>query len=161
MNKEAFQFGNEERESQPLLDWSSVPLKNSVDNNKLEFNHDQHFRKDCFKEDEVEYMLNLVRFSPSDFQNIDMLKPLFNKTLNTLELLMEEVSLGSHFDKLASRIFEISPENTLKLLLRCKMMFLTRTALIDILTLITHREVSNQINILVQTQRTQSFRSFK
>ena len=106
-------------------------------------------------------MLNLVRFSPSDFQNIDMLKPLFNKTLNTLELLMEEVSLGSHFDKLASRIFEISPENTLKLLLRCKMMFLTRTALIDILTLITHREVSNQINILVQTQRTQSFRSFK
>jgi hypothetical protein len=72
--------------------------------------------------DEIEYMINMLRYSAKNFTNIEMLKPLFNKSLTTLELIMEEMSLGYLFDRISVRIVEITPENTLKLLLRSKMM---------------------------------------
>jgi DNA-directed RNA polymerase subunit F len=79
-----------------------------------------------FKEEEVEYMINLIRYSTKDFSNLDLLKPLFNKALNTLEKVMEEMMLGNMFDKICVKIIDISPENTLKILIRCKMMLQSR-----------------------------------
>ena len=75
-----------------------------------------------FKADEIEYMINLFRYSSKDFNKIDMLKPLFNKALNTLEKIMDELMLGFLFDRISVKIVDISPENTMKILLRCKMM---------------------------------------
>ena len=67
-------------------------------------------------------MINLLRYSTKDFANIDILKPLFNKSLNTLEKIMDELMLGPLFDKISVRILDITPENTLKIMIRCKMM---------------------------------------
>lgn len=39
-----------------------------------------------------------MRYSPKDFQSTEVLKPLFNKTLLTLEKMMEELMLGPMFD---------------------------------------------------------------
>lgn len=67
-------------------------------------------------------MINMLRYSAKNFTNIDMLKPLFNKSLNTLEKIMEELNLGYLFDRISAKILEITPENSMKVLVRCKMM---------------------------------------
>jgi len=71
---------------------------------------------------------------------LETTKPLFNKALNTLEKLMEEIMLGHLFDKISVRIMEISSENILKLLIRCKMMLGYRAQLYFILQIIEIRE---------------------
>lgn len=85
-------------------------------------------------------MINLLRYSTKDFNNIDILRPLFNKALNTLEKIMDELMLGHLFDKISVRILDISPENTLKILIRCKMMLGCRIQVINILKIIEVRE---------------------
>lgn len=45
-------------------------------------------------------MINVLRYSSKDFSTIDMLKPVFNKSLNTLEKVMEELMLGHVYDKI-------------------------------------------------------------
>ena len=86
-----------------------------------------------FREDELEYMINLLRYSSKEFSSIDLLKPFFNKSLLTLEKVMEELMLGHAFDRIQVKLVEISPENTMKILIRCKMMFYCRNEMINIL----------------------------
>lgn len=105
-----------------LMDWKNSIVKKKMDEGKLVFNEDAGDQAKSFKEDEMEYMINLLRYSTKDFNNIDILRPLFNKALNTLEKIMDELMLGHLFDKISVRILDISPENTLKILIRCKMM---------------------------------------
>ncbi len=75
-------------------------------------------------------MINLIRYSAKSFTNIDMLKPLFSKSLNSLEKIMDEIMLGFLFDRISVKILEISLENTLKVLLRCKSMLFNRSQII-------------------------------
>ncbi len=67
-------------------------------------------------------MINMLRYSNKNFTSIDLLKPLFNKSLMTLERMMNEMSVGYLYDRISNRILEITPENTLKILVRCKLM---------------------------------------
>jgi hypothetical protein len=67
-------------------------------------------------------MINLLRYSTKNFHNIELLKPTFNKSLSTLERMMEELCIGYLFDRISIKIIDISPENTMKILLRCKTM---------------------------------------
>jgi hypothetical protein len=67
-------------------------------------------------------MINLLRYSTKDFVNLEILKPIFNKSLNSLEKVMEELMLGPYFDKICVKIIDITPDNTMKILIRCKMM---------------------------------------
>lgn len=53
---------------------------------------------------------------------------------------MEELMLGHVYDRIQTKIVEISPENTMKILIRCKMMFYCRTEMINILKIIDLRE---------------------
>ena len=85
-------------------------------------------------------MINVIRYSAKSFSNIETLKPCFNKSLNTLEKIMEEIMLGFLFDRISVKILEISLENTLKVLLRCKAMLFTRSQIIHILQIIDIRE---------------------
>lgn len=122
-----------------LMDWKNSIVKKKMDEGKLIFNEDGDSSK-CFKEDEMEYMINLLRYSTKDFNNIDILRPLFNKALTTLEKIMDELMLGHLFDKISVRILDISPENTLKIMIRCKMMLGCRIQVINILKIIEVRE---------------------
>lgn len=67
-------------------------------------------------------MINVFRFNSKNFSNIEMLKPVFNKSLSTLERIMDELMLGYLYDRISMKIVDISPENTMKILLRCKVM---------------------------------------
>ncbi len=115
------------------MDWKYSIVKKFMDEGKLVFNEEAADQGKCFSEDEMEYMINLLRYSTKDFNNIDILRPLFNKALNTLEKIMDELMLGHLFDKISVRILDISPENTLKIMIRCKMMLGCRKQVINIL----------------------------
>ena len=63
---------------------------------------------------------------------------------------MDELSLGYLYDRISMRIVEISPENTTKILLRCKMMLKYREEVIKILQIIEVREAKMmELNYLV------------
>ena len=121
-----------------LIDWKTSIIKSKVDSGQTQFNQENDSR--VFKEDEIEYMINLLRYSTKEFNSIDLLKPLFNKSLLTLEKIMEELMLGHVFDRIQIKLVEISPENTMKILIRCKMMFYCRNEMINILNIIHNRE---------------------
>ena len=121
-----------------LIDWKTSVIKKKVDSGNYAFNLENDTK--IFKEDEIEYMINLLRYSSKDFNSIDLLKPLFNKSLMTLERIMEELMLGHVFDRIQTKLVEISPENTMKILIRCKMMFYCRNEMISILKIIENRE---------------------
>ena len=106
------------------MDWKTSIIKKRIDEGKLKFNEDNDAK--VFREDELEYIINMIRYSTKDFNNIDILKPIFNKSLNTLERVMDEMMLGTLFDKISVRILDISADNTLKILIRCKMMLACR-----------------------------------
>lgn len=101
------------------MDWKHSLLKKKINNGKLKFNEDEDPK--YYKEDELEYTINLLRYSAKDFSSIDILKPAFTKALNTLERIMEEVMLGHIFDRISSKIIDITLENTMRILIRCKM----------------------------------------
>lgn len=67
-------------------------------------------------------MITMFRYNAKNFTSFDMLRPIFNKSLTTLEKIMDEMMLGFAFDRISARIVDISIENTLKILLRCKSM---------------------------------------
>jgi hypothetical protein len=45
-------------------------------------------------------MINVLRYSSKTFGSIDLLTPLFNKALNTLDKLMDELMIGHIFDRI-------------------------------------------------------------
>lgn len=56
-----------------------------------------------FKEEEIDYVINMIRFRQKEFQKTDMVKPLYNKALYTLECLMEQLMVPHVFDRIALR----------------------------------------------------------
>ena len=63
---------------------------------------------------------------------------------------MDELSIGYLYDRISMKIVDISPDNTMKILLRCKMMFLYRSQIIKILQIIDIRETKlKELNYLV------------
>ncbi len=69
-----------------------------------------------------------------------MLRQLFNKSFLTLEQVMDELMIKHIYDKLTLKITDVNIENTMKVLLRCKLMFEARNKLINILKIIEKRE---------------------
>jgi hypothetical protein len=51
--------------------------------------------KNIYKDEEVEYMINMLRFNSKDFTKSNMLQPIYNKTMATLKHLLsdEEICL--------------------------------------------------------------------
>lgn len=74
------------------MDWKTSLIKKKIDEGRLLFNEENDSK--YYREDEMEYTINLLRYSTKDFANLEVLKPIFNKSLNTLEKVMEELMLG-------------------------------------------------------------------
>eukprot|EP00347_Sterkiella_histriomuscorum_P005683 403355663 len=131
-----------------LIDWKLSKIQTYVNMKKLDFNQD--IDEKFFKQDEVEYMINLFKYSSKSFSNIEQLKPVFNKSLVTLERIMDELSIGYLYDRISMKIVDISPDNTMKILLRCRMMFSYRSQIVNILQIIDIRETKlKELNYLV------------
>jgi hypothetical protein len=85
-----------------------------------------------YTEGEVDYVLDMIKKSYSDFKRTDIMKPFYMKALDTLKFLLVEQSIEPIYDRVAEEYKEITLENTMKLLIRCKLAFSSRNSLITI-----------------------------
>lgn len=120
------------RDPKSSLDWAQSGLREVIVNEQsLKFNpqNDPRF----YREDEMDYIINMIQYRQHDFEKTEMIKPLYNKAIYTLELLMEQLLIPQIFDKVALKYNTADTENTLRILLRCKMMFQARALMLGIL----------------------------
>ena len=96
-----------------------------------------------YREQEIDYMINMLGAKDHDHMKqmtSDMVKAIFNKTLNTLEKQMKEFTLEEQFQVLALQSSLVNHDSTMSMLLKCKVMFKVRAQVVEILRLIQQRE---------------------
>ncbi len=85
-----------------------------------------------------------------DFKRSDIMKPFFLKAQNTLRILMDEQNSLLLFEGMAKKYHEITIENTMKLLIRCKLAFHQRSMLIEIMkSLINYELIAVELKNLI------------
>ena len=84
-----------------------------------------------YTESEIDSILDEVKQNYANYQKREQIGPFYIKSTSTLKFLLEEQNVDiSRFQKVREMYKEITLENTLKLLIRCKLAFDTRTKLI-------------------------------
>jgi hypothetical protein len=83
-----------------------------------------------YTEGEVDYVLDMIKNSYQDFKRTDVMHPFYLKALESLRYLLFEQRIDPIFDRVAEEYREITLENTMKLLIRCKLAFGSRNTLI-------------------------------
>ena len=86
-------------------------------------------------ESELDYVIDMMRSKFKDFERTEIMRPFYLKALSTLRNLLLEQHMDQRFQQLYKQYREITIENTLKLLLRCKLAFHTRGILLRIFQL--------------------------
>lgn len=86
-----------------------------------------------YLEKEVDYVIDMMKSKFKDFKRSDIMRPFFLKALNTLKALLIEQNLTTIYEQMEKKYKEVTIENTMKLLIRCKLAFHQRSMLIDIL----------------------------
>jgi hypothetical protein len=86
-----------------------------------------------YEEKEVDYVIDMMKNKYKDFKRSDIMRPFYLKAQMTLKTLFEEQTHEKHFDKIMHKYREITIENTMKLLIRCKLAFHSRQLIFDIL----------------------------
>ena len=102
-----------------MIDWSLTPLFIAVLNSTQEWNT----RGDpkLFYPLEVNYVIDMVRSSQAEFVQSDMMRPFHLKARQTLAALLQETSHTENLMHLNDHYKECTLQNTLKLLMRCKL----------------------------------------
>ena len=116
------------------IDWAFTPLCVAVVNQQTEWNGEMDDR--IFIETEVDFVLNMIKTNFDSYRMTEQILPFYTKALATLKALMEEQGLEECFGKFQTLYQETTIENTLKMLLRCKLVFTARVAWIHIFELI-------------------------
>lgn len=77
-----------------VIDWKESKLRELllIPGGDVSFNPERD--SSIFREDEIEYTINMLRFNAKDFRNTNMIQPLFGKALLTLQRLMSDKELG-------------------------------------------------------------------
>jgi hypothetical protein len=86
-----------------------------------------------YEEKEVDYVIDMMKNKYKDFKRSDIMRPFYLKAQLTLKELFSEQTHEPLFQKLMHKYREITIENTLKLLIRCKLAFNARASLFAIL----------------------------
>jgi hypothetical protein len=115
----------------PVINWSETDLYQAYLANTLN-PHVLAGDMNRYTEGEVDYVLDMIKKSYSDFKRTDIMKPFYMKALDTLKFLLVEQSIEPIYDRVAEEYKEITLENTMKLLIRCKLAFSSRNSLITI-----------------------------
>lgn len=105
-------------------------------NKKIEFNEEMDKR--VFVETEVNIVLQMIKGKFHEFNLTDKLAPYHTKAMETLKSLLHEQGLESLFARFGKQYAEVTIENTLKLLLRAKLVFSARALFIEIFEKILH-----------------------
>lgn len=94
--------------------------------------------KRVFVETEVNIVLQMVKGKFHEFSHLEKLAPYHTKAVETLKNLLHEQGLDELFKRFARQYVEVTIENTLKLLLRAKLVFSARALFLDIFEKILH-----------------------
>jgi len=90
---------------------------------------------------EVDHVIEMVKNSLEEFKQGEMMRPYYLRGRATLIKLLQEISQDQLAHDYTEKYKEINIENTLKMLLRCKLQFHTRDLLVSIYCEITKYEV--------------------
>jgi len=115
----------------PVVDWAFTPLFSRALKNDISFNSDKEMQ--IYEEKEVDYVIDMMKNKYKDFKRSDLMRPFYLKAQLTLQSLFVEQGQESHFERLMHKYKEITIENTMKLLIRCKLNFNCRVALFEIM----------------------------
>ena len=99
-------------------------------NKKTEWNAEMDNK--IFMKSEVEFAVEMIRSKFNEYKRTEMMMPFHTKAMETLIGLLEEQGLTQMIQKFKSMYKEVTIENTLKLLLRCKLLFHARKVFLDI-----------------------------
>lgn len=112
----------------PTINWSDTPVYTYYKCNSS----NPHILKGdmtTYTEGEVDYVLDMIKNAYNDFKRTDIMKPFYMKSLETLKFLLTEQTIEQIFERVANEYGEITLENTMKLLIRCKLAFNSRNML--------------------------------
>lgn len=94
----------------------------------------------------MEQLLGLIKGKYGEYESQKVHGPLYVKALVTLKHLFEEQGIDyGKLLKVRQLYGEISLENTLKLLIRCKILFASRMTLIDVFDTINRFQISEKM----------------
>jgi hypothetical protein len=108
-------------------------------------------KKDCLiRYNEIDAILKLIKERFHDFKRSQYLVEFFKSASFTLYILTLHLNLpDTHFYRIVSKYDEITYENTIKLIIRCKIFYEARETLANIIKMINEREYTAA---LIQTE---------
>lgn len=124
----------------PNLDWARTEIFQKILKNQYNFNSQSDMT--VYTEAELDYIIMMLNTKMKDFKLSDMTKPFHTKGMYTLERLLDEQGLsGAFYSSLYAKYKEVTVENTIKILIRCKMLFASRVMIIHTLNQLISYEV--------------------
>lgn len=134
----------------PNINWSFTPVYKHF----YAFRQNPHkinTEKDIYSEQEVEYILSMIKQRENEFRVTDVCKPFFKKALLTLEHLLQEQTLELLYERLVQLYSHINLQNTMKLLIRCKLAFNSRAMLMKLFQYVTKfKEAIDEFKIVME-----------
>jgi hypothetical protein len=126
--------------SQPkFVDWKhSVIYEQYKSNSMTNFGHGE-FDK-LYKESDIIYIIDMVNRQKQDVAEAKIIGPIHKKGLMTLDQLMLDLDMHFSYKKIASKYREVTVNNTLRILIRCRMYFSARGEIIKMIQSIDKRE---------------------
>ena len=124
-----------------LIDWKHSPLfqKLHEDVKHQSFNYEKD--STILTQEEVEYSVNLLRYcGERDFKELPKLLTVFYKGIKSLEVVMEELSIEYMFTRILNSLYTVDAQETLKILVRLKLLLNYRGKLVKIFKAIEVRE---------------------
>ena len=99
-----------------------------------------------FTDQQVDQLLNKIRADQSKYEDEKVHAPIYVQAMVTLKYLFEEQQVDqTKLLKVRQLYGTISLDNTVKLLLRCKIIFAARLALMDVFDTINRLKVSDDL----------------
>ena len=121
--------------SSSAIDWATSPLYNFYTEKRAQLAQasEDIFQGDAttYTEPEIDSILELVKDDYQNYRKKEQVGPFYAKATSTLKFLLEEQAVDvSRFQKVRELYKDVTLENTLKLLIRCKLAFDGRRKLI-------------------------------
>jgi len=76
-----------------------------------------------YRANEIDIVLENIKSSYKDFKRTDIMKPFYLKALGTLRKLLQYQGKEETYRRVCTQYKEITLENTIKLLLRCRLAY--------------------------------------
>lgn len=110
----------------PVINWTDTPLYTHFLASGSTVSPDTN----RYTEDEVDEVLQMVKNSFSDFKRTDLIKPFYLKARETFLFLLTEQTIEPIFERVIEVYKEVTLENAMKLLIRCKLAYNSRGMLL-------------------------------